>query len=477
MEARSPSVPPGLVAGTIVANKYELVRKIGTGAMGEVWAARHKSLDEEVAIKLVMRGVDHEDGTSAESRFLLEARVAAALSRKTRHIVAVTDHGEDGALGYLVMELLSGESLDQRILRTGPLPIEKVAPMITQIARGLAIAHGEGVVHRDLKPSNVFVTLDEDGNAVAKVLDFGIAKLRRNQRKATHSTQRGFLLGTPAYMSPEQARGNQLDHRADVWALSVIAYHMLTGEFPFDGASGEDLFARLVRVEPIPILDRRPDLPPIVGDFFVRAFAKRLEDRFQSAIALAGAFEQLSPMATVAKLSLPPPPALAILGDDFRSAGLDEGTHVEAAHDDSSIVIPGVPRRKRLATGIAAGLLVAAVLAGTCGLLSVYFERDPARTTSVTGRATGLSAGATAISPPPPATTAANAERPDDTGGARIVSTDDLPAAAAIAPSVLRGAPAIGQPAAPRSDAPPSSDTPTATAAKGTRSVDKSEVF
>ncbi len=196
----------------MVAGKYELVRKIGSGAMGEVWAARHKTLDEEVAIKLVLRGVDHEDGTSAESRFLLEARVAAALSRKTRHIVAVTDHGQDGALGYLVMELLAGESLDQRLARTGALPVDKVAPMITQIARGLSIAHGEGVVHRDLKPSNVFVTLDEDGNAVAKVLDFGIAKLRRNQRPATHATQRGFLLGTPAYMSPEQARGKQLDH-------------------------------------------------------------------------------------------------------------------------------------------------------------------------------------------------------------------------------------------------------------------------
>ena len=467
MEARSPSVPPGLVAGTIVANKYELVRKIGTGAMGEVWAARHKSLDEEVAIKLVMRGVDHEDGTSAESRFLLEARVAAALSRKTRHIVAVTDHGEDGALGYLVMELLSGESLDQRLLRTGPLPLEKVAPMITQIARGLSIAHGEGVVHRDLKPSNVFVTIDEEGNAVAKVLDFGIAKLRRNQRMATHSTQRGFLLGTPAYMSPEQARGKQLDHRADVWALSVIAYHMLTGEFPFDGASGGDLLARLVRVEPVPILERCPNLPQIVGDFFARAFAKRIEDRFQSAIALAGAFEQLAPIATGAKLSLPPPPALAILGDDFRSAGLAEGVNVP---DDSSIVIPGVRPRKRLVTAIAASVFVTAVLAGTCGLLSVYFERDPARTTAVTGPATGLSAGATSIASPP-ATTTAKPELPEQNGnGATVVSTDDLPSAAAIAPRAFRVAPAAVPPA-------PSSEPPTAAATKAPRSVDKSEVF
>lgn len=121
--------------------------------------------------------------TSAGSRFLLEARLAAALSRKTRHIVAVTDYGQDGALGYLVMELLEGESLDARIARTGPLPIAKVVPMIIQIARGLSIAHADGVTHRDLKPSNVFVTVDEEGNALAKALDFGIAKLRRASHK------------------------------------------------------------------------------------------------------------------------------------------------------------------------------------------------------------------------------------------------------------------------------------------------------
>ncbi len=483
---RSASVPPGLAAGMIVAGKYELVRKIGSGAMGEVWAARHKTLDEEVAIKLVVRGVDHEDGTSAESRFLLEARVAAALSRKTRHIVAVTDHGEDGALGYLVMELLAGESLDQRLLRTGALPIEKVAPMITQIARGLSIAHGEGVVHRDLKPSNVFVTLDEDGNAVAKVLDFGIAKLRRNQRKATHATQRGFLLGTPAYMSPEQARGKQLDHRADVWALAVIAYHMLTGEFPFDGESGEDLFARLIRIEPIAIRDRKPDLPQIVGNFFERAFATRIEDRFQSALALAGAFEQLEPMSAGMKLSLPPPPALSMLGEDFHAAGLaEEGV----AADDASLVAAGVPRRKRLLRPIVAGLLVGAVLAGTSALLSVYFERDPSRTAAVTAPAIGLSAGATTLlaapahansgaGTVPPPESSAEGSSAEGASPQAVISTDDLPNAAAGAARAGRGGPQAG--AMPAIGAAPAAPTDTSTAAaahKSARSIDKSEVF
>ena len=474
---RAKSVPPDLAAGMIVAGKYELVRKLGTGAMGEVWAALHKSLHEEVAIKLVVRNVDHEDGTSAESRFLLEARVAAALSRKTRHIVAVTDHGQDGALGYLVMELLEGESLDQRINRTGPLPLAKVAPMITQISRGLSIAHAEGVVHRDLKPANVFVTLDEDGNAVAKVLDFGIAKMRRTlDHRAAHATRRGFLLGTPAYMSPEQARGKQLDHRADVWALGVIAYHMLTGEFPFDGESGEELFARLCGIEPTPTLDRRPDLPAVVGDFFARAFAIRVEDRFQSAIALAGAFEQLEPLAAGSKLSLPPPPALAILETDYDDAALRPAPlrRTLPPSPDASLIVAGVPRRsqtaQRLMPGILAGVLVSGVLVATGSLLGVYFERDPRS-------GAGLSAGVTVPDPHANARPIPLPEPRSENAGAAApapVAAGDLPAAAS-APRAVRTPRASEVPAAvtpPVYTAPP--PPPVAEASRG---VDKSEIF
>ena len=484
---RSKSLPPGLCAGMIVGGKYELVRKLGTGAMGEVWAALHKTLHEEVAIKLVMRGVDHEDGTSAESRFLLEARVAAALSRKTRHIVAVTDHGECGSLGYLVMELLAGEGLDQRINRTGPQPLAKVSPMITQIARGLSIAHAEGVVHRDLKPTNVFVTLDEDGNAVAKVLDFGIAKLRRGlDRKAAHATQRGFLLGTPAYMSPEQARGKQLDHRADVWALAVIAYHMLTGEFPFDGENGEDLFARLCRIEFTPISKHRPDLPLVVSDFFARAFAERIENRFQSALALAGAFEQLEPLAAGAKLSLPPPPALAIIDHPFDDAlALEPAPRRGSRHDiEPSLIVAGVPEKRGLVPRILAGVLLSGVLVATGSLLGVYFERDPRM-------GAGLSAGVTVPDPladsraiPPP-------EAPTEkAGGPAMIAIGDLPSETA-APRAARPSPSrvlspstegatvatAGEvappPSLPASPAPAVAPPPP----KSARIIDKSEIF
>jgi len=422
----------------IIANRYQLVRKIGAGAMGEVWAARHKTLDEEVAIKLVNHGVDDEDG---KSRFLLEAQVAAQLSRKTRHIVAVTDHGQDGALGYLVMELLAGEPLDSRSARTGPVPASEAAPMITQIARGLDVAHGEGVVHRDLKPSNVFVTLDEEGNLVAKILDFGIAKLRRDlDRRAAHATQRGFLLGTPAYMSPEQVRGKPIDHRADVWALAVIAYHLLTGEFPFDGESVDAIFERIRRGQPTPIRERSLITPPILGDFFARAFAPRVQDRFQSALALAGAFEQLEPLAPGAKLSLPRLPALPV-------------------------VASGPRRRKGL---VIAAVLVSALLASTIAILSIYFEREPARR-SISTAATAEAPRASASAVPPP-------DAPEQTsGGLTEVTAEGRPAAAP-----RRAAHPGTRPLSKgtTSDRPPES-IPSAppSGAKPAHSVDRSEIF
>ncbi len=423
--------------------KYELLRKIGSGAMG--------------------RGVGPR------------ARVAASLSRKTRHIVAVTDHGQDGDLGYLVMELLEGESLDARIARTGPLPLAKVVPMIIQIARGLSIAHAEGVTHRDLKPSNVFVTLDEEGNALAKVLDFGIAKLRRGDRNRAFATQRGFLLGTPAYMSPEQARGKPVDHRADVWALAVIAYHMLTGEFPFDAGAADELFARIIRVDPIPILERRPELPSIVGDFFVRAFAKRVEDRFQSALSLAGAFEQLEPLADgKLPLSLPPPPALAVIDEDFDLAGLTPRRARRRAASDSSVFVAGLPPKRRVGRALVAGLLVGAVLAVTGVVLSVYFEREPAsRTPAVvaTGVVSPLSApppnSAREIPPPttepepPPPVTAVAPSPPVPVAPPRLPRAPAPRPAASLATSEAASAPAPAPAPSPRV----------------VRNVDRSDVF
>jgi len=281
--------------GRVLAGKYELLRPLGKGAMGEVWAARHTSLGGEVAVKVVVPvgGAAY----SASERFQLEAAVSAKLSRKTRHIVAVSDHGEEGGLAYLVMELLEGQPLDQRQKADGQLPLAEVLALVAQLGRALTTAHAEGILHRDVKPANVFVTRDEDGGLLFKLLDFGIARVetravREMRVRSPSATGKDMVLGTPSYMSPEQARGfDSLDHRCDVWALAVVAYDALADRVPWDGDTVEDVFLAVCTHEHRPILPLRPDLPSAMEALFARAFTERLAERFQTAQEFVAAFE------------------------------------------------------------------------------------------------------------------------------------------------------------------------------------------
>jgi serine/threonine-protein kinase len=286
-----------IAAGRIVANRYTLDRLIGHGSMGQVWAAHHRTLGERVALKLLSARVEADgadDDQAAARRFLFEAQVAARLSSKTRHIVRVTDHGEDDGLAYLVMELLEGETLEALLLRTGRLPVAEVAQIVPQIARGLAQAHAEEVVHRDLKPANVFLTHDEDGALLVKLLDFGIARTSQAHRVLEPlTTRQGFVFGTPAYMSPEQARASsRAQHTFDLWALAVLAYEALTGQLPVAGADADEVLKNLCAGRIVPIRDRAPQLAEQFGAFFERAFADDIEARFSSATELAAAFER-----------------------------------------------------------------------------------------------------------------------------------------------------------------------------------------
>ena len=293
--------------GRIVAGKYELVRLIGKGAMGEVWLATHNTLGGEFAIKLVQPSDDEEDETAA-GRFQLEAQVSAKLSRKTRHIVSVSDHGEEDGLAYLVMELLEGESLEARIKQGGELDLPETTAIVTQVARALGVAHAEQIFHRDLKPANVFLTKDEDGRMLVKLLDFGIARTAKPFRtRSPFATGKDMVLGTPSYMSPEQARGlDSLDHRCDLWALAVVAYEALTRKIPWEGDTVEDIFLSICTHRAIPILSRRADLPPAIEGVFARSFAPKLDDRFRSAAQLSEAFEALVDPAAVEAAMGPP---------------------------------------------------------------------------------------------------------------------------------------------------------------------------
>ncbi|MGO9838420.1 MAG: serine/threonine-protein kinase [Polyangiaceae bacterium] len=284
---------PGFIRpGHLIAGKYELMRPLGRGSMGEVWVARHRSLGEDVALKLLIderRSGEVEDRATAVARFLLEAQVAAHLSTKTRHIVRVTDHAEEQGLAYLVMELLEGQTLEKWLMLHDRMPLGAVVNLVAQIARGLARAHGEGVVHRDLKPSNIFLAQDEDGKRLVKLLDFGIARALRVKR--VFATAPGVLYGTPGYVSPEQLGASGVDHRCDLWAVATVAYEALTGELPLPGTHSGELLRSLAAGRIVPIHERAPDLPRPLGAFFERAFAANIAERYPDAEGLALAFK------------------------------------------------------------------------------------------------------------------------------------------------------------------------------------------
>ncbi len=234
--------------GDFIGGKYQLQRVLGQGGMGAVWVARNLSLDADVALKLIRRDRATEE---AAARLLTEARAAAKLGHPG--IVRVFDFGQT-ELGdpYLVMELLSGESLAAVLGRKRRLDPSIAIQTLLPVAAALAAAHGKGIVHRDLKPDNVMLTTEESGKIVPKLLDFGIARVLRDDVER-HVTIAGEVLGSPDYMSPEQARGEaNIDHRTDVWTYSVLLYETITGKRPFDAPNYNALIAAIVANTPMP---------------------------------------------------------------------------------------------------------------------------------------------------------------------------------------------------------------------------------
>jgi serine/threonine-protein kinase len=273
----------------ILADRWQLIEKIDAGAMGEIFRGAHSVLGHPVAIKVLMPEIARDK--VAIDRFLREARIAAKL--RHRNVVRVEDFGvaEDGR-AFLVMELLRGESLARRLERPPPLRNGEVLEIVRQIGAALDVAHGAGIIHRDLKPENIFLASDEDGRTV-KVLDFGVAKFTDVLANGGHATTSNTLVGTPRYMSPEQARSSrQLDGRSDLWALGMLTYEMLTGTHPFEGeAIAELLVAILTHRIPSPS-GVRADLPESVDVWIERALARNRAERFSSGLELSQALEE-----------------------------------------------------------------------------------------------------------------------------------------------------------------------------------------
>jgi len=275
--------------GAWVTGELRLLRRIGQGGMGSVWAAHHETLDREFAVKFMAP----ELAAIPESRARFKREAESAMRLRSPHIVQIVEYATlaDG-LPYIAMELLGGEDLHQRLARCGPLTLEETLEVVTQAARALEEAHALGIVHRDIKPENLFLTPRADGMLV-KVLDFGVAA--DSAAPALHLTNTGVTLGTPIYMSPEQFISARIvDPRSDLWSLAVVAYLCLTGRAPFSGETFGAVCISVERRQVTPPSALRVGLPRALDEWFARAFSRSTQDRFQSAGEMAEALAAAS---------------------------------------------------------------------------------------------------------------------------------------------------------------------------------------
>ncbi len=258
---------------------YRILAKLGEGGMGVVYKAEHLKLGSFVALKFLSRHIGAPQ--QSEARFIHEAKAASSLEHP--NIGSVYDIGQtsDGLM-YIVMPYYAGETLQAKIER-GPLELAATLDIVSHIASGLAKAHEKGIVHRDIKPGNILVT--EDGHP--KILDFGLAKLAGQ----TRVTRTGTTVGTVAYMSPEQVRGEAVDARSDVFSLGVVLYELLTGKQPFGGDQEAAIIYSIMNLEPEPLRNHRPDLPPAMQNLLDKALAKDPATRYENAVAMLGDLE------------------------------------------------------------------------------------------------------------------------------------------------------------------------------------------
>ena len=292
----------------LVAGRYRIVRRIGRGGMGTVYEAEHVAIGRRVALKLLAER--YAKDPIVRARFEREARATTTIAQP--HVVEVLDMGitEDGQ-PFIVLELLEGETLGEHLAREGRLEPAEAAWVGFQVFSALAVAHARGVVHRDLKPDNVYLQTRAGDARYVKLLDFGVSKLL-NEPLDLDLTQTGSVMGTPRYMSPEQARGqHDLDHRIDVFTAGILLYEMLSGRTPYQGDSYNAMLAALLEQTPPALRDIAPEVPPELAELVTRAMAKDREERPAVSEALAVLRRFAAPARIAAEPDLPVPPAPA----------------------------------------------------------------------------------------------------------------------------------------------------------------------
>src|SRR6201989_2440820 len=267
--------------GSVFDGRYRIERKLGAGGMADVYLAEDQELGRRVAIKIL--NDRHAADDSFIERFRREAKNAAGLSHP--NIVSIYDRGEAEGTYYIAMEYLDGRSLKELIVARGPAPVNVAIDYARQILAAIRFAHRPGIVHRDIKPHNVLV----DGEGRLKVTDFGIARAGTSQM-----TEAGSIIGTAQYLSPEQARGGEVDQRSDLYSLGVVLYELLTGKTPFEGDTPVEIAMKHLSNTPTPPSELRQDIPPELDMVVLRALAKDPDSRYQSADEMEGDLDRVA---------------------------------------------------------------------------------------------------------------------------------------------------------------------------------------
>jgi len=265
--------------GRVLSERYRILRKLGEGGMGVVYLAEHVVIEKKIALKVLFPDLTRR--ADLVQRFIQEAKSASRIGHE--NVIDITDFGQSPE-GYvfLAMEYLSGQDLGQVLKSAGPMGWPRAQPILVQIGKALRAAHEGGIIHRDMKPENIFVTPRDDGREFIKVLDFGIAKVMGLEEDAPRLTRTGMIFGTPEYMSPEQAQGQHVDHRVDIYAVGCIMYQILTGTVPFQAETFMGILSKHMMEAPEPPRKRNPAIDPGVEAIILKAMEKDPAKRYQS---------------------------------------------------------------------------------------------------------------------------------------------------------------------------------------------------
>lgn len=413
--------------GTVVDNRYRIEKLIGEGGMGLVYQVTHVAIGKRLAMK-VLRGEMARDKEVVQ-RFIQEAQSASSIGHE--NIIGISDFGRlpDDSV-YFVMEFLDGESLTAVIGRGGSIPVSEAIHIIRQIASALGAAHARGIVHRDLKPDNIYLVKRGDGSTnFVKVLDFGIAKVGGAASKLTKA---GMVFGTPHYMSPEQAAGQTVDHRTDIYALGVIMYEMFVGRVPFDADTFMGILTKHMFEPPTPISQATPGGSRLgaLEDITMKALEKKPESRYQSMAELIGDLERMHTGAqSVVKIGM--------TRSDSLADALEPMSRTEYRLSMSGDETAKAPSRgKGVLIGAAIALVVVGAAAAAWFGLSKSAESDAA-----TSPPAHAASGATtpALPPSPPGPSAVQERAPTAPTQATVTITSTPPQASVFVDGALIG--------------------------------------